>query len=111
MRCTRAICHCLLTPARARAASAANVTVAEKLLQSFPSYAVLRYHATPAPQNFDDLVKAARIMGFELRTDTSKALCTRPPAATSRGSADRPSPAQPTAWRWRSATTTRCSTR
>ena len=45
---------------------AANVTVAEKIVQHFPTMAMLRRHANPEPASFDELVKAARVMGFEL---------------------------------------------
>lgn len=37
----------------------ANVSVAEKIYQEFPEYAVLRRHPTPPLSNFDPLIKAA----------------------------------------------------
>lgn len=38
----------------------ANISVAKKIFQHFPEFAVLRRHPSPPPANYDVLVKAAR---------------------------------------------------
>ena len=38
----------------------ANISVAKKIFQHFPEFAVLRRHPPPPPANYDILVKAAR---------------------------------------------------
>lgn len=38
----------------------ANVSVAEKILEEFPEFALLRRHPKPPLNNFDPLVKAGR---------------------------------------------------
>lgn len=38
----------------------ANISVAKKIFQHFPEFAVLRRHPSPPPANYDILVKAAR---------------------------------------------------
>lgn len=40
----------------------ANISVAEKIYEEFPEYAVLRRHPTPPPSNFDPLIKAAKYL-------------------------------------------------
>lgn len=40
----------------------ANISVAEKIYEEFPEYAVLRRHPKPPPSNFDPLVKASRFL-------------------------------------------------
>ncbi|EFY89761.1 mitotic control protein dis3 [Metarhizium acridum CQMa 102] len=53
----------------------ANVSVAAKIYDAFPQTAILRRHAPPPKTNFDELADQLRVKrGFELRTDTSKAL-------------------------------------
>eukprot|EP00873_Tetraselmis_striata_P021093 jgi/Tetstr1/441357/TSEL_029608.t1 len=52
----------------------ANVAVAEKIVQCFPSLAVLRRHATPAPRQFEPLLRAAAAAGIAIDTSSSKAL-------------------------------------
>ena len=52
----------------------ANVTVGSKILQNFPTFALLRRHAPPPPQNFDWLIKSAAIVGVEIDISTSKRL-------------------------------------
>lgn len=37
----------------------ANISVAKKIFQNFPEFAVLRRHPSPAAANYDVLVKAA----------------------------------------------------
>jgi exosome complex exonuclease DIS3/RRP44 len=50
----------------------ANISVAEKIVQHFPSCSLLRRHPTPAPRQFEPVVKAAASAGFTLEIDTSK---------------------------------------
>ena len=38
----------------------ANISVAKKIFNHFPEFAVLRRHPPPPPSNYDVLVKAAR---------------------------------------------------
>ncbi|GAX77417.1 hypothetical protein CEUSTIGMA_g4862.t1 [Chlamydomonas eustigma] len=52
----------------------ANISVAEKIVQHFPSCSLLRRHPTPAPRQFEPVVKAAAAAGFALEIDSSKAL-------------------------------------
>lgn len=53
----------------------ANISVAAKIYDAFPQTAILRRHAAPPKTNFDELADQLRVKrGFELRTDTSKAL-------------------------------------
>lgn len=52
----------------------ANVTVAEKITQSFPTHALLRRHPPPSPHAFDALVDASKAVGVEIDVSTSKSL-------------------------------------
>lgn len=53
----------------------ANISVAAKIHDAFPQTAMLRRHAAPPKTNFDELANQLRVKrGFELRTDTSKAV-------------------------------------
>ena len=53
----------------------ANVSVAAKIHEAFPQTAILRRHAAPPKTNFDELANQLQVKrGFELRTDSSKAL-------------------------------------
>lgn len=53
----------------------ANVSVAAKIYDAFPQTAILRRHGAPPKTNFDELANQLRTKrGFELRTDSSKAL-------------------------------------
>ncbi|KAL9693559.1 hypothetical protein quinque_012844 [Culex quinquefasciatus] len=54
----------------------ANVSVAEKIHQEFPEYALLRRHPCPPEANFEPLKKAASYQGFEIITDSGKQLAT-----------------------------------
>ncbi len=40
----------------------ANVSVAEKIYEEFPEYAVLRRHPCPPPSNFEPLLKASNYL-------------------------------------------------
>lgn len=40
----------------------ANISVAEKIYEEFPEYAILRRHPTPPLSNFDPLIKAAKYL-------------------------------------------------
>ncbi|KAJ9196158.1 hypothetical protein DTO164E3_6455 [Paecilomyces variotii] len=53
----------------------ANITVASKIYECFPQTALLRRHATPPPQNFEDLAKQlSRKRNLELDVSSSRAL-------------------------------------
>ena len=39
----------------------ANISVAQKIKQEFPEFAVLRRHPQPPPSNFEPLIKAASL--------------------------------------------------
>jgi len=52
----------------------ANVAVAQKIVQSFPSLAVLRRHATPPPRQFEPLLRAAVAAHVDIDISSSKAL-------------------------------------
>eukprot|EP00854_Cymbomonas_tetramitiformis_P002795 gene2795-3587_t len=52
----------------------ANCTVAAKILDSFPLWAVLRRHPTPSPQMFEPILRAAAAVDVQLDTSSSKAL-------------------------------------
>lgn len=52
----------------------ANISVAKKIYSKFPSSAMLRKHAAPPTNNFDQLRKTLAEKGFVLETETSKAL-------------------------------------
>ncbi|KAK2526992.1 Dis3 [Columba guinea] len=57
----------------------ANVSVAQKIYDEFPEFALLRKHPAPPPSNYDILVKAAKSQAslyhnLEIKTDSAKAL-------------------------------------
>lgn len=52
----------------------ANCTVAKRILEAFPQLAVLRRHPAPSERAFDSLIGAAKLAGFPMRTESSKAL-------------------------------------
>lgn len=53
----------------------ANISVAGKIFESFPQTALLRRHAPPPKSNFEELSNQLKVKrGFELRTESSKAL-------------------------------------
>ncbi|KAI9804348.1 MAG: exosome catalytic subunit dis3 [Piccolia ochrophora] len=53
----------------------ANISVATKIYDAFPQTAMLRRHAPPPKQNFEELANQLKVKrGFELRTESSKAL-------------------------------------
>lgn len=52
----------------------ANVSVAEKILTSFPVSSVLRKHSSPKPQHISQLSKILKIYGFDLDYTSSKTL-------------------------------------
>jgi exosome complex exonuclease DIS3/RRP44 len=51
-----------------------NVTVGKKILQHFPTFALLRRHPAPPPQNFDWLIASAAAVGVEIDISSSKRL-------------------------------------
>lgn len=52
----------------------ANISVANKLLASFPELALLRRHPKPSKTNFDDLIESALVKGFEIRAEDGRSL-------------------------------------
>ena len=52
----------------------ANCTVAEHILASFPTCALLRKHAVPPPRQFEPLLQAATACGVDLDVATSKVI-------------------------------------
>jgi exosome complex exonuclease DIS3/RRP44 len=52
----------------------ANCSVGTKILQNFPSFALLRRHPSPPAQNFDWLIESAANVGVELDVSSSKRL-------------------------------------
>ncbi|XP_030817141.1 exosome complex exonuclease RRP44 [Camarhynchus parvulus] len=52
----------------------ANISVAQKIYDEFPEFALLRKHPAPPPSNYDILVKAAKFKNLEIKTDSAKAL-------------------------------------
>ncbi|CAI5531049.1 unnamed protein product, partial [Closterium sp. Naga37s-1] len=53
---------------------AANVSVAEKILQRFASCSLLRRHPTPSPNMFEPLLRTAEAVGIAVDTSSSKNL-------------------------------------
>ncbi|CAI7867031.1 unnamed protein product, partial [Closterium sp. NIES-54] len=53
---------------------AANVSVAEKILQHFASCSLLRRHPTPSPNMFEPLLRTAEAVGIAVDTSSSKNL-------------------------------------
>eukprot|EP00794_Sanderia_malayensis_P006904 gene6904-7682_t len=54
----------------------ANISVAKKIYDFFPQYAVLRKHPKPPVTNFDPLIKAAEGQNKRIQTETGKVLQT-----------------------------------
>lgn len=52
----------------------ANVSVAERIHSEFPDCALLRRHPEPTATNFEPLVKAAAVQGFNIETSSGKQL-------------------------------------
>ncbi|XP_068865316.1 exosome complex exonuclease RRP44 isoform X2 [Aphelocoma coerulescens] len=52
----------------------ANISVAQKIYDEFPEFALLRKHPAPPPSNYDILVKSAKSKNLEIKTDSAKAL-------------------------------------
>ncbi len=52
----------------------ANVAVAERLAQYYPSFAILRRHPQPKQKEMQELVDQLSRRGFEVSTESSKAL-------------------------------------
>jgi len=52
----------------------ANVSVGKRIVECYPTFALLRRHPVPAPEMFDPLIRAAAAAGFTIRVDSSKAL-------------------------------------
>lgn len=52
----------------------ANISVANKLLSTFPQQALLRRHPQPSKTDFQDLIESAKLKGFEIIPDSGKSL-------------------------------------
>jgi len=52
----------------------ANTSVAEKIYEHFPNFALLRRHPSPPRRNFDALLKSIGLKGFSLDVSSSKNL-------------------------------------
>ncbi|XP_064607624.1 DIS3-like exonuclease 1 isoform X2 [Liolophura sinensis] len=52
----------------------ANHWVARKIADSYPNQALLRHHPLPREGHFENLIQCAKAKGFEIRTDSNKAL-------------------------------------
>ena len=52
----------------------ANVSVATKIVQAYPRFAVLRRHPEPNVKNFNNLIQAANLVNIDIKVNTSKAL-------------------------------------
>eukprot|EP00466_Bigelowiella_natans_P006573 jgi/Bigna1/135277/aug1.28_g9985 len=52
----------------------ANISVAKRILRSFPSFAILRRHPKPSETQFDMLVRAAAVKGLKIDARSNKAL-------------------------------------
>ena len=50
----------------------ANVSVANKIVQAYPRFAVLRRHPEPNVKNFINLVQAASLVDIDIKVNTSK---------------------------------------
>jgi exosome complex exonuclease DIS3/RRP44 len=50
----------------------ANISVAEKIVQYFPSCSLLRRHPTPPARQFEPIIKAAATAGFIIDVLSSK---------------------------------------
>lgn len=53
----------------------ANCSVAEATLGAFPACSLLRRHPTPAPRQFEPLLRAAAAAGFAIDASSSKVKC------------------------------------
>ncbi|KAJ4459668.1 putative Exosome complex exonuclease RRP44 [Paratrimastix pyriformis] len=52
----------------------ANIAVAERIYQSYPTFALLRRHPPPLPKSFEWLVATARELGVNIDVSSNKAL-------------------------------------
>ena len=52
----------------------ANITVAQRIVEYYPTFSLLRRHPTPSADNFRPLVKAAAVVGIPIRVDSSRLL-------------------------------------
>jgi exosome complex exonuclease DIS3/RRP44 len=52
----------------------ANCSVATKIAQSFPQFALLRRHPTPPKERFEKLVQVAKLSGFDIKVGSSRQL-------------------------------------
>nr|XP_027199748.1 exosome complex exonuclease RRP44-like [Dermatophagoides pteronyssinus] len=52
----------------------ANISVAQKIYETFPELSVLRRHPKPAQSNFEELIQAAKNRGFDINVSDGKSL-------------------------------------
>ena len=52
----------------------ANVAVAQKILQHFPQWSLLRRHQTPSPEMYEPLLQAVASKGITMDVTNSKTL-------------------------------------
>jgi exosome complex exonuclease DIS3/RRP44 len=52
----------------------ANISVGKRIVEFYPTFALLRRHPTPAPEMFEPLIRAGKAAGFNIKIDTSKHL-------------------------------------
>eukprot|EP00505_MAST-04D_sp_SCG-Rhode-Island_P002029 Stramenopile-MAST_4_protein_2029 len=51
-----------------------NISVAEKIVSTFPRFSLLRRHPEPNAHNFESLIAAANLVGVHIEVETSKQL-------------------------------------
>jgi exosome complex exonuclease DIS3/RRP44 len=52
----------------------ANISVGKRIVEFYPTFALLRRHPVPATEMFEPLIRAGKAAGFAIRVDTSKHL-------------------------------------
>ena len=52
----------------------ANISVGKRIVECYPTFALLRRHPVPSPDMFEPLIRAAAAAGFSIKVDSSKHL-------------------------------------
>jgi exosome complex exonuclease DIS3/RRP44 len=52
----------------------ANISVGKRIVECYPTFALLRRHPVPSPDMFEPLIRAAAAAGFTIKCDSSRAL-------------------------------------
>lgn len=52
----------------------ANISVGKRILEAYPTFALLRRHPVPSADMFEPLIRAGKAAGFNIKVDTSKHL-------------------------------------